>query len=77
MKLEKYLKDHREKPGEFGARIGVKRLAVYRYMRGLRRPAFVVMQRIAEATGGAVTANDFYDMPDAGAPAEAAREDAA
>jgi len=63
MRLGQYLEESGEKPGTFAERIGVKRLAIYRYIRGTRRPAHHIIGRIAAATDGAVTANDFYDDP--------------
>lgn len=45
---------------DFGQRIGVTQAAVNRYRLGHRIPRPAVLRRIAEATGGIVTANDFY-----------------
>lgn len=54
----------------FAQMVGVQRAAVSKWEKGsIPRPA--IMRRIAEVTGGAVTAADFY------APAAAGREDAA
>jgi hypothetical protein len=47
----------------FAALIGVHFTNVYRYIAGARMPRPGVMQRIAAATNGAVTAADFYETP--------------
>lgn len=48
----------------FAVRIGVSQPAVHRYRNG-RIPTPDVMQRIVEETGGKVTPNDFFDLPEA------------
>jgi transcriptional regulator with XRE-family HTH domain len=45
---------------QFAERIGVSSAAVWRYVHGERIPDKDIMARIALATGGKVTANDFY-----------------
>ena len=67
MKLREYMQERGWKDADLAQRIGVSVQAANRYRRGLRIPSGKVMRRIAEVTGGAVTANDFYDA----APARA------
>ena len=52
------------------ASIGVTRQTWHSWERGASIPPPALMQRIVAMTSGAVTANDFYDLP--GTPAEAA-----
>jgi transcriptional regulator with XRE-family HTH domain len=74
MKLADYLTENNISDAEFARLIGVERQAVHRYKspkKELRRiPAEPVMKKIAEKTGNAVTANDFFDMSPSISPAE-------
>lgn len=64
VKLGKYLRDKKITYEAFGKRIGRDHTAVSRYVNGKRLPNRVTMRNIVDATGGAVTANDFLDeMP--------------
>lgn len=63
MKLASYLDDQEISDSDFADRIGVSRQAVFRYKAGERIPEKVVLSKIHKATGGMVTANDFFDMP--------------
>lgn len=60
MTLDDWLIRTTTKEEAFAARIGTSQAAVNRYRHGQRVPRPGVMARIAEATGGAVTANDFH-----------------
>lgn len=62
MKLGTHLAANGITHAEFAIRIGTSQAAVTRYVLGQRTPRPEVIARIAEATGGDVTANDF--MPD-------------
>lgn len=62
MTLSEYLKQHQIKPAAFARQIQTSRQSVHRWTAGLARPRANDMRRIAEATGGKVTANDFYEM---------------
>jgi transcriptional regulator with XRE-family HTH domain len=73
MKLATYLESHAISDAAFGEAIGVSRQAVFRYRTGERRPEWAVLEAIARATGGAVTADDFMDGGGDG-PAAPARE---
>jgi transcriptional regulator with XRE-family HTH domain len=61
MTLPEYLREAQLSQAQFAARIGVRRQLVQRYVKG-RIPEAKIMARIALATGGRVTANDFYGM---------------
>lgn len=58
MQLAAYLKTNEISDEDFGQRIGVTRQAVHRYKNG-RFPEKETLKMIVEATGGAVTPNDF------------------
>lgn len=64
MRLSDWLRDNDITPAEFGRRIGARsRMTVPRYLDGSRKPDGETMAAIYAATGGAVTPNDFYDLP--------------
>lgn len=64
MLLRDYITKYEKKVSEFALEIGVTRDCVQKYMSGKRRPTDEeVLLRIYNATDGAVTANDFYDIP--------------
>lgn len=62
MQLETYLAERQIGLGEFATRIGVTHEAVRQYVRKGRVPRPEVMDRIIEATDGAVRPNDFSPM---------------
>lgn len=59
MKLTEYLVERSETIGSFAGRIDVSHETVRRYVREERRPDWKVLEKIAAATDGKVTANDF------------------
>lgn len=59
MQLAAYLKTNEISDEDFGQRIGVTRQAVHRYKTFGRFPEKEILALIVEATGGAVTPNDF------------------
>lgn len=61
MKLSEWLHANNVSPAEFAGRLGVHRSTVGRWIdpRSGARPDWEVVPKITEATGGAVTANDF------------------
>lgn len=61
MKLADYLSRNKLTRAAFGAQIGVSHAAVVRYVRGQRRPAWGVMEKIEAVTGGKVKPNDFLE----------------
>lgn len=70
MKLSEYMKTEGVTATAFAAKIGRSVATISRLARGLRAPDWPTMRAIAEATGGAVQPNDFYDEPPrSGAPA--------
>lgn len=63
MKLSEYLAAHDLSYAEFTRRIGATgKDTVRRYAEGGRTPNEKMMIRIIEATGGKVTANDFFGI---------------
>lgn len=75
MQLSTYLENSNLSDAKFAEIIDVDRSSVSRMRRGLHIPNRDVMQRIFDATNGAVTANDFFGIP---APAsDAPSQDAA
>lgn len=61
MILRAYLTAQKKRVDDFAAEIDVSRGAVLKWISGERYPRYDYLQRIYEATQGAVTANDFYD----------------
>lgn len=55
---------------QLAERVGVTKISLSRYERGERIPAREIMQKIVEATVGAVQPNDFYsgEHEDKGGP---------
>lgn len=62
MKLAKYLADQKLTYEEFAKATGYTVFSVGKWARQQRLPRPDAMRKIAEATGGAVTANDFNDV---------------
>jgi transcriptional regulator with XRE-family HTH domain len=62
MRLAEYLTANGLTPEKFADELGVDAVSVRRYMSGTRRPRWAVMARIADLTGGQVTANDFVPV---------------
>lgn len=73
MRLSDWLKDNNVSNAEFGRRIERTAEAIRRYAAGDRIPDRDTMPLIVEATGGKVTANDFYGTVEG----DAARPEAA
>jgi transcriptional regulator with XRE-family HTH domain len=64
MKLSDFLTAERLTSAEFAEQIGVSHKAVANWRRGARMPRPQVLTRIAAATRGQVTANDFLPPPE-------------
>jgi len=63
MELDRYLREHGLTSVQFGKLSGVGlKQTVHQYRHGHRFPAPENLRRIREATGGAVTADDFVDQ---------------
>jgi transcriptional regulator with XRE-family HTH domain len=58
--LEAYLDETKLTRAQFAEKIGVTSEAVRRYLAGSRIPSREKMAEIHTATGGLVTANDFF-----------------
>jgi len=70
MKLAAYMKSNKLRPDEMATRIGeVSASGVVKWMREERMPRADQQRRIFDATGGAVTPNDFVLTADAKASA--------
>lgn len=64
MKLVTWRKSNGLSQPQLAERLGLKsRVSVARYERG-RIPEKNVLERIIELTGGRVTANDWFDVPE-------------
>lgn len=60
MTLGDWLRQNALSPAEFARRIGRPQATIQRYVAGKRIPEPAIMNLIVDATGGAVTPNDFY-----------------
>lgn len=63
MKLASYLSEAGLTDQAFADQIGKSQSAVNRLRRGETRPDWETLAKIAQATNGAVTANDFMPAP--------------
>jgi transcriptional regulator with XRE-family HTH domain len=63
MKLDQYLTLHDLTEAAFAEEIGVVPSTVWRMRRGETRPDWKTLEAIKHATSGAVTPNDFLEMP--------------
>lgn len=61
MKLETYLTENNIRPSVFAAEIGVAPSTITRLIKGERSPRLDLIMLIKEKTGGAVTAEDFFE----------------
>lgn len=64
MHLKQHLANSGESVASFAARVGVDVATMYRYIAGTRFPTRANLRAIRQATGGAVTADDFVDLPE-------------
>lgn len=60
MKLRPYLDEKKISPADFAREIRVETASVHRYLTGERIPRMEILERIIQATEGAVQANDFF-----------------
>lgn len=63
MKLSAWLSEKKKKPMWLADKLGVSTVSARRYCNGERRPEYEVMLAIYQLTGGRVTPNDFYELP--------------
>lgn len=63
MKIRFYLKSNKITQAEFAALVGTSAQAISCFCLGQRIPRPDVMRKIFDATNGAVTPNDFFDLP--------------
>jgi transcriptional regulator with XRE-family HTH domain len=79
MKLETYLKEKKMTDDAFAALVGLSQSQISRIRRDKSWPTREAMERIATATAGVVTANDFLsiDIPVRRKPARAKHTEAA
>lgn len=63
MKLQEYLEFKKIKQAAFAKLVGVSAQNITRYARGQRIPDDQIMPLIFLATDGAVSPNDFYNLP--------------
>lgn len=62
--MNEFLALNAVKQKDFAARIDERATAINKYCLGQRIPRPDVMRKIFDATNGAVTPNDFFDLPD-------------
>ena len=63
MDIKTYLSKAKKTVEQFAAEASISGQAVYKYQTGKRIPRKSIIQKITLITGGAVTANDFYNLP--------------
>lgn len=63
MRLSDYLEKNRLTQTAFAELIGADQGQIARYVSGERLPRRDLMQKIIDATDGAVTPNDFFQVP--------------
>ncbi|MEI6730471.1 MAG: helix-turn-helix transcriptional regulator, partial [Pseudomonadota bacterium] len=62
MDIKTYIQKHKISIENFADTISTSPVAVYKYINGERIPSAEKMKLIFHATGGKVTANDFYNL---------------
>lgn len=62
MNIDSYIRSNGITATEFATRCGISPSNISKYRAGKLIPTQDVMRRIYDATGGAVTANDFYGL---------------
>lgn len=68
MKLDDYLKNQGLTAEAFAAITDISPSNVSKYRSGKLKPKTDAMRKIYAATGGTVTPNDFYDLPEPAQP---------
>lgn len=63
MKLSQYIDAKKLTAAAFGREIGRSRSFVLRLIKGERLPSMTLAEEITRATGGEVSATDFYKAP--------------
>ncbi len=76
MKLSDWIKKSEISARELALRAGTTEATISRLRHGRAQPSLELAQRIADATGGAVTANDFLDLAGEGPRGEGGLEGA-
>lgn len=61
--LDTYLKANGIKNAAFALQVGASEATISRLRSGKQTPSYPLLSRIAEATNGAVTPNDFLPLP--------------
>ena len=63
MQLADYLIENNMTQQSFADAIGVRQSSVSKWLQGLSRPSWPVIKKIREVTDGAVSADDFIELP--------------
>jgi transcriptional regulator with XRE-family HTH domain len=71
MTLNEYMRQHKLRDADMAESLAMDRSNISRLRRGLILPSARVLSRISTATKGAVTPNDFYNVPVKGGGIEA------
>jgi len=74
MKLADWLTENELSQTAFAQKIGSSQSQVARFAAGTRMPRKQTMRKIKLVTGGAVTANDFYELDEDGKTGRARRK---
>jgi transcriptional regulator with XRE-family HTH domain len=72
MQINEYLSEQNIPAAQFARQIKVLKQTFFKYVHGIAFPPPSVLKRIAEATDGKVTANDFVEQHTNKRPSEAA-----
>lgn len=68
MKLADYISEKQTTASRLAGEVGVPVSTITRLLRGERRPGIELVARITAATGGAVSAEDFFSIPPSATP---------
>ncbi len=72
MKLSDWMDRSGVKPAQLAATCGVHAITIYKWRAGSSFPRPAQLAALAQATGGAVTSNDFLNAPTTSQPARSA-----
>lgn len=74
MKLKTYMTENNLSQSDLARQLNMTQAAVSMWVSGERRPDWASLAKLAQLTGGAVTANDFMPVLESAAPAQEAAQ---